>query len=34
MNSFRTAQKDDLVMAFALAVWKIRSYLPRPSERQ
>jgi hypothetical protein len=29
-NSFRTAQKDDLVMAFALAVWRIRSYLPRP----
>ncbi len=27
-DSFRTSQKDDLVMAFALAAWKARQFLP------
>ena len=30
-DSFRTGQSDDLVMAYALAAWKARQYLPRPS---
>ena len=29
-DSFRSAQTDDLVMAFALAVWKLGWYLPKP----
>ena len=31
-DGFRTGQTDDLVMAFALAVWCVRPFLPRPSE--
>ena len=31
-DSFRTSQRDDLVMAFALCVWKVRGALPKPGE--
>ena len=31
-DTFRTGQTDDLVMAFALAVWRVRALLPPPSE--
>jgi len=29
-DSFRSGQTDDLVMAFALAVWRVGTYLPKP----
>ena len=28
-DSFRSNEKDDLVMAFALASWRARPFLPR-----
>ena len=31
-DSFRTGQHDDLVLAFALATWKVRGALPRPGD--
>ena len=31
-DSFRSSQNDDLVMAFALGVWKVRAALPKPGE--
>jgi hypothetical protein len=30
-TGFRSGQKDDLVMAFALAAWKARQFLPTSS---
>jgi hypothetical protein len=31
-DTFRTGHSDDLVMAFTLAVWRVRPFLPAPSE--
>ena len=31
-DTFRTSDKDDLVMAFALAAWRARPFLPRAQE--
>ena len=31
-DAFRTGQTGDLVMAFALAVWRVRPFPLRPSE--
>ena len=31
-DSFRSGQTDDLVMAFALAVWRVGPYLPKPGQ--
>ena len=31
-DSFRTGAKDDLVMAYALAAWRVRPYFPRVRE--
>ncbi len=31
-DTFRSSHSDDLVMAFALAVWKTRCFIPRPAE--